>query len=300
MSSAGDTEGQWLAEILREYAPAAGAGMEPRLRSALDQSVSSTGSLLRARLVAVGGRSHGLATTLAGQLACAVEYFHTASLLLDDLPCMDDASVRRGQPCVHRAHGEATAILAALALINRAHVLVGLALAAHPPAVRVQATLLLDDTLGVMGLIGGQARDLRFGEVSSGSREVGQIAAAKTGALFKLALVLPVLPAEPGPAEFRFLKALALYWGQWFQANDDLRDVIASSATVGKDTQRDSELARPNLALVLGVGGVGRRLARLETQIEGTVNRLRARGAQWDYLREFHGALTERTRVRAA
>lgn len=300
MSSRRDLEGEWLAEVLRDHVPAGGAGLEPHLKSALAQSVTSTGGMLRARLVAAGARSHGLATTLAGQLACAVEYFHTASLLLDDLPCMDDASVRRGLPCVHRAHGEATAILAALALINRAHVLVALALAAHPPAVRVQATLLLDDTLGVMGLVGGQARDLRFGANASGSREVGQIAAAKTGALFKLALVLPVLPAEPGSAEFRLLKALALYWGQWFQANDDLRDMIAHSATVGKDTQRDSQLVRPNLALALGVGGVGRRLARLEAQIDVTVNRLRARGAQWDYLREFHGALTERTRVRAA
>lgn len=300
MSTAGDVEGEWLAEILREHAPSGGPGMEPHLRAAIAQSVTSTGSLLRARLVAVGGSSHGLAPILAGQLACAVEYFHTASLLLDDLPCMDDSTLRRGLPCVHRTHGEATAILAALALINRAHVLVGLALAAHPPAVRVRATLLLDETLGVMGLVGGQARDLRYGEQSVGSAEVGRIAAAKTGALFRLALVLPVLPANPSPAEFRLLKALAVYWGQWFQANDDLRDVTATSATVGKDTQRDGALARPNLALALGVGGVGRRLARLEAQIERTVNGLRARGAAWDYLPEFHSALTERTRVRAA
>lgn len=300
MSTAVEAGGEWLTEILREHAPVGGAGMEPHLRSALEQSVTSTGSLLRARLVAEGGRSHGVAPTLAGQLACAVEYFHTASLLLDDLPCMDDSSMRRGLSCVHRVHGEATAILASLALINRAHVLVGLALAAHPPAVRVRATLLLDDTLGVLGLVGGQARDLRYGEQATGSREIGRIAAAKTGALFKLALVLPALPAEPGIEEFRLLRALALYWGQWFQAYDDLRDVISSSATVGKDTQRDSALARPNLALALGVGGVGRRLARLEAQIDRTVNSLRARGAQWNYLREFHGALAERTRVRAA
>lgn len=299
MSAPTDPDGAKLAQVMGENAPRA-AGMESHLQAAINQVVSSPGGLLRARLVSVAAHSHGLTEGAAGQLACAVEYFHAASLLLDDLPCMDDATLRRGLPCVHRVHGEATAILAALALINRAHVLIGFAYAAHPAAVRVQATLCLDDSLGVTGLVGGQARDLRFGEGETSRREIGRIAAAKTGALYKLALVLPVLGAGPGPAEFRLLKALALYWGQWFQACDDMKDVLATPTEAGKDTGRDRALVRPNLVLALGPVAARRRVARLEAQVARTVRRLRARGPQWDYLDQFAGFLAEKGRARAA
>jgi geranylgeranyl diphosphate synthase type II len=291
-------EGQ-LAAALCDHAPR-GSGMEAHLDAAIKQAVESPGSLQRARLVGAAARAHGLADGAATQLACAVEYFHVASLLLDDLPCMDNATLRRGQPCVHRVHGEATAILAALALINRAHALVAVAYAAHPAAVRVQAALCLDDTLGITGLVGGQARDLRFGETETGSREIGRIAAAKTGALFKLALVLPVLVAGPGVKEFRLLKALALYWGQWFQACDDMKDVLATPADAGKDTGRDRALLRPNLVVAMGPSAVRRRLQRLEGQIARTGHRLKQCGEQWAYLERFHVGLTGKGRVRAA
>lgn len=299
MNTSTDREGLNLARALREHAPRA-AGMEAHLDAAITQTVGTSGSLLRGRLVAAAATHHSLGEGSGEQLACAVEYFHAASLLLDDLPCMDNATLRRGLPCVHRVHGEATAILAALALINRAHVLVGFAFAAYPAAVRLQATLCLDDSLGIAGLVGGQARDLRFGEGDTGGREVGRIAAAKTGALYKLALVLPALAGRPGPAEFRLLKALALYWGQWFQACDDMKDVLATPGQAGKDTGRDRALDRPNLVLALGPAVVRRRMARLETQIARTGHRLKERGAQWDYLEQFQRVLFEKGRTRAA
>lgn len=294
-----DPEGEELARAMAEHAPRR-SGLEPHLAAAIEQAASPSGSLLRARLVLTAARSHGLPGALAMPLACAVEYFHAASLLLDDLPCMDDATVRRGRPCVHRVHGEATAILAALALINRAHVLVGLAYAAHPAAVRLQAVLLLDETLGSAGLVGGQASDLRFGEGGTGRREIGRIAAAKTGALFRLALVLPALAVAPSADEFRRLKALAIYWGQWFQACDDLKDVLATSAEAGKDTRRDRELVRPNLVHALGPAAARNRIARLEAQLERTRRHLRQHGARWDYLDQFHAALAGQARARAA
>ena len=299
MSASPGAEEAALLRAMREHLPEA-PGVEPHLAAALAQVVASPGSLLRARLVIVAAHSHGLHEAAGAQLACAVEYFHAASLLLDDLPCMDDASLRRGQPCAHRVHGEATAILAALALINRAHVLAGLAYAAHPAGVRVQALLLLDSSLGVDGLVGGQARDLRYGERATGRREVAGIAAAKTGALFQLALVLPVLAGGPGPEEFRLLKALALYWGQWYQACDDMKDLLATPAVTGKDAGRDRALGRPNLALALGPALARRRIARLEAQLARTRSRLAQLGPQWDYLEQFPDNLSEKGRVRAA
>jgi geranylgeranyl diphosphate synthase type II len=294
-----DPAGLKLVASLRDHAPRL-PGMETHLDAAITQAVCSPGSLQRARLVEAAARHHGLGDGTAAQLACAVEYFHAASLLFDDLPCMDDASMRRGRPCVHRLHGEATAILAALALINRAHVLVGFAYAAYPAAVRLQAALCVDDSLGVGGLVGGQARDLRFGEGDTSRREIGRIAAAKTGALYRLALVLPALAVRPGPDEFRLLKALALYWGQWFQACDDMKDVLATPTQAGKDTGRDRALLRPNLVLAIGPAAARRRIARLEAQITRTGQRLKQRGPQWAYLEHCQGVLFEKGRVRAA
>ncbi len=270
-----------LAAALIHHAPAV-PGAEPLLRAALAQVTAHPGKLLRAQLVAAAAEQHG-SRAAAARLACAVEYFHAASLVLDDLPCMDNAITRRGRPCLHRQHGEATAILASLALINRAYALVGDAFAERPRTVRRAATACLDRCLGVGGLVGGQAWDLAFARTERSARRVGMIAAAKTGALFELAILLPAALARPAAAERRALRALCVYWGQWFQIADDLRDVLASSYEAGKTTGRDRQLTRPNLALALGVPAARRRLARLGAQSQRVLAGLE--GARWSYLR---------------
>ena len=150
-----------LKQALLECAPVS-AAMESRLLAATASSVAHPGKLVRGRLLQATATALQVEETSATNLAVAVEYFHLASLLLDDLPCMDDAQMRRGQPCVHRVHGEATAILTALAFINRAYALAGFALAPWPAAVRCQAHAAMDACLGVTGLTGGQARDLSY------------------------------------------------------------------------------------------------------------------------------------------
>ena len=218
-----------IVAAMREHSPA-GAMTELRLAAVLDQSIDNPGKLIRARLVLAAAMTHGMDEDRALQLACAVEFYHIASLLLDDLPCMDDAETRRGLPCVHRVHGEAPTILASLALINRAYALVGFALVEQPMAVRLAAMACLDACLGVPGLVGGQARDLAFAESDRSAREIGRIAAAKTGALFWLAVYFPALIAQPDAEEGRLLKALCLYWGLGFQALDDLGDAGVAGA----------------------------------------------------------------------
>lgn len=276
-----------LVAALREFAPVT-PRMESHLEAAITQAAGETGKLIRARLAHEAARRHGLDEPEALQLACAIEYFHTASLLLDDLPCMDDAAVRRGLPCVHRVHGEATAILAALALINRAYALVGFAFADQPAAVRLQAVACVDGCLGPAGLVGGQASDLRYGETPGDARAVARIAAAKTGALFWLAVFLPALPAVADASERRDLKRLCVYWGLAFQAMDDLGDVLHRGDSAGKSSGRDRALARPNLALVLGLRGARARVSRLAALAGAAADRLAARGSRWDYLARFH------------
>ncbi|WP_414663285.1 polyprenyl synthetase family protein [Horticoccus sp. 23ND18S-11] len=284
---------QRLAAALIRHAPGASA-TEPHLRAAIHQLAATPGKLVRPQLVLAGAMHHGLRGAAAERLACAVEYFHTASLVLDDLPCMDDAALRRNRPCVHRQHGDATAILAALAFINRAYSLVGDALAAEPRSVRVKASACLDRSLGVAGLVGGQAWDLAFAETDRSARTVGMVAAAKTGALFELAILLPATLARPTRAEWRSLRALCLYWGQGFQIADDLRDVLAASYEAGKTTGRDRLLGRPNLAYALGVPAARARLRRLSAQSATALARLTAGGGRrWHYLAAAGAALSE-------
>jgi geranylgeranyl pyrophosphate synthase len=288
-----------IATALLTYCPA-GPATESHLRRVLTGAVGRPGKLVRARLVHEAARSHGHDDDDALRLACAIEYFHLASLLLDDLPCMDNAQTRRGEPCAHRVHGEASTILAALALINRAYALAGMAFVDQPGFVRVQAHASLDACLGAAGLVGGQARDLRFAEGDRSVREIGRIALGKTGALFWLALVLPALSGDPSPAERRALKALCVYWGLAFQALDDLRDVLGSSVESGKTTGRDRALTRPNLALALGVPATRRRLARLSELAGRALSPLRAQGGRWGYLVEFQdGFFAEQTAAAA-
>jgi geranylgeranyl pyrophosphate synthase len=225
--------------------------------------------------------------TIGIPLATAVEFFHVASLLLDDLPCMDDAQLRRGQPCAHHVYGEATAILAALAFINRAYALIGFALIAQPPSVRLQMQACLDACLGSAGLVGGQASDLRFASSDRSVREVSRVAMAKTGTMFWLGLILPALLVAPNRTEARALEALCLYWGLAFQALDDLHDVLATSVVAGKTTGRDRALIRPNLAVTLGVPRARRRVQRLLAQADRKLEQLVQTRPAWSYLEEF-------------
>jgi geranylgeranyl pyrophosphate synthase len=279
-----------LQQALQENLPVS-AATEPRLQAAVREAVGHPGGLVRSRLVWETGRAVGLAGADALRLACALEYFHTASLLLDDLPCMDNARERRGRPCAHRVHGEATAILAALALINRAHLLVGVVLASWPAGRRVVGQLLVDAALGAQGLLDGQARDLGFARQPPTAVTVARIARQKTAALFQLALQLPALAGATMPEEWSQLGRLSLYWGLAYQAADDLADVLASEAETGKTGGQDARQQRPNLALALGVPAARRRLQRLVHQAAMTQARLQGLHPRWSYLATYQERL---------
>jgi geranylgeranyl pyrophosphate synthase len=188
-------------------------------------------------------------------------------------------------------HGEATAILAALGFINRAYALAGFALAPWPLPIRCQAHAALDACLGVTGLTGGQARDLNYAETRPTARETSAIARAKTTPLLLLAVLLPALAGGAGTAELAELRALTLYWGLAFQALDDLSDLLTTSVGAGKTTGRDRALARPNLALALGVPETRRRLGRLILQAEQRIARLAGARPAWVFLDEFQQEL---------
>jgi len=188
-------------------------------------------------------------------LACAVELVHAASLVLDDLPSMDDAALRRGRPTTHRACGEDIAILAAFALLTRAFQLVAgagqrLGLKRYGAEDLVHH---LAEAVGTSGLVGGQALDLHSDPASVDLERLEFIHSHKTGALFLAAAELGAMAADARRRDLEAVGRYAKNLGLAFQIEDDLLDALAATEETGKDARQDSE--RMTFVKLLGVAG---------------------------------------------
>jgi geranylgeranyl pyrophosphate synthase len=236
---------------------------ERHLRRALEHVLSNPGSLIRPEIIYEICLTYSLPEAQAQDLAIAVEYFHTASLLIDDLPCMDDASERRGTPCVHLEYGDAGAILTALAFVNRAYALTWRAASSSRPETQRTTLNYLEEHLGVAGLLNGQSMDLHYGKLTHDLETAQRVALGKTVSLIRLTLVLPALLGGAPSRELHVLDRLAVNWGLSYQIIDDMKDMMQTSMQSGKTASRDWSLDRPNVALVLGIDGAIERLQRL-------------------------------------
>lgn len=233
--------------------------------------------------------AYGVDADTALDLAAALEYFHTASLVFDDLPCMDDASVRRGDTCAHLRHGEAGAILAALALINRAYALSWKVASQCSPARQGEALAYLERQLGVSGLLHGQSLDLNYRDLPHTLEAAERAARGKTVPLIALALAWPAILQGAPRRHIQLLERISLFWGLAYQIVDDLKDVLGPTAESGKTAARDCALGRPNVALLLGVQGAVERLARLMRLGDRTLTQLCTANASLGFLRGFRG-----------
>lgn len=238
------------------------AALDPSFEEALRHVLDNPGSLVRPRMVFQSATAFGLDAEASNDLAIALEYFHTASLVFDDLPCMDNAQERRGAPSVHFAFGEAGAILTALALINRAYGLTWRAVLSAPRERQKSALVYIENCLGVAGLLNGQSLDLNYATLPHDRETTERIARGKTVSLIRLTLVLPAMLGGASSREIQLLERIALYWGLGYQMVDDLKDVLGSAQDAGKTVARDLLLDRPNAAAVMGVPGAVSRLLR--------------------------------------
>ena len=250
------------------------ATLEPHLKEAIQRVLQNPGSMIRPEIVWEVALSYGLPEVSATDLAIALEYFHTASLLFDDLPAMDDALERRGTPCVHVEFGDAGAMLAALALINRAYALTWRAAAAAPTDRQRRALEYVECHLGVDGLLNGQSMDLHYAFLPHDQRTTERTAVGKTVSLIRLTLVMPAMLGGASDNELHLLERIALFWGLSYQIVDDLKDILQNSDESGKTPSRDLALGRPNLALTLGIEHAADRLERLIGLGDRTLNRL--------------------------
>lgn len=193
---------------------------------------------------------------------CAVEMVHTASLILDDLPCMDDARSRRGRPACHVAHGEANAVLAAFALLNRAYEILAEGWPGGPDAgTRAALAADLARAVGVGGMIAGQAADLDMTDKTPDFATLEFIHSRKTGALFTASAGLGAAAARTAAAERGAILAYAKNLGLAFQIVDDLIDATLGAQEAGKDVGQD--LKKTTFVSFSGVDGARQLAAEL-------------------------------------
>lgn len=211
-----------------------------RLHEAQRHALLSPGKRFRPLLTVYLAHGCGLEAArsdAAMEVGCAVEMVHAASLILDDLPCMDDADLRRNRPTTHVAFGESTAILSATALLNRAFGIIArnASLSAEQ---RAELCDLLSYSVGSTGLIAGQMADLDNTGSASVS-EVEHVNHLKTGALFDFAADAAAIMAESPAAQRAALKDFSRQIGLAFQLLDDVKDILQTPEESGKTANRD-------------------------------------------------------------
>jgi geranylgeranyl pyrophosphate synthase len=262
------------------------------LPAASREALVSAGKRVRPALVFLSGALFSAQEARLLDPACAVEMVHAASLALDDLPSMDDASTRRGRPALHVTHGEDVAILAAVTLLARAFgVLADAALRADsgrvPAAAALDVLSRLADACGLLGLASGQALDLHTAPGDATFDRLETIHARKTGALFVASAELGAVLGGAREKELAAVRSYAKNVGLAFQIVDDL--LPASSETTGKEAKRSDA---PTFVKHVGEDGA-RRLVRELTQ--HAVEALAPFGGRGGHLVEFALLLRDRT-----
>lgn len=240
------------------------------LHEAMRYAVLGAGKRLRPIFALAVADLAGASPETVMEAACGIELAHASSLILDDLPCMDDASERRGRPCVHIKFGEASALLAAMALLSSAFELVARNGQAHGRAHLCVGHLA--QAVGTQGLVHGQHLDLHYTSGKPTLEILEQIHYLKAGALFLAALAIPAHLLGMAETDRAVLETFARKVGLAFQISDDLLDEAAPLEDDGKST----------FTGFLGRDGA---LARMHTLVDEAIDSVKLLGASADPLR---------------
>ena len=273
---------QWRARVEQalEAALPTAAQSPQRLHQAMRHSVLGGGKRLRPLLVYAAGRCTGADIARLDAPAAAVELVHAYSLVHDDLPAMDDDALRRGQPTTHIAFDEASAILAGDALQALAFEL--LAHADVDPGIAVGWLRSLSAAAGAAGMCGGQALDIAATGTGQDQAGLERMHGLKTGALIRSAVHMGALAGSDDAATLDGLDRFAELLGLAFQVRDDILDIEADSATLGKTAGKDQAQDKSTYPALLGLDGARQYLVQLETQM---LHCLQAHGDNADALR---------------
>lgn len=229
------------------------AGPEKQLIEAMRYAAISTGKAFRPFLVLTIAQMLNVSKAAALRVACALEMVHSYSLIHDDLPCMDNDSLRRGKPTVHVAFDEATAILAGDALLTQAFDVLA-DLKTHPDSkIRAKLVLELARAAGMNGMVCGQTLDLAGEKEPFILEEIERLQSLKTGALIRYACLAPVWLADGDKNIQEALDKYATALGLLFQITDDILDTQGDPHLVGKKLKKDAKAHKSTFVSLLGL-----------------------------------------------
>ena len=280
---------QRIEGVLESLLPAADSPAS-RLASAMRYATLGGGKRMRPLLAYAASEVAGADPADVDSRAAAVELIHAYSLIHDDLPCMDDDSLRRGKPTCHVAYDVATALLAGDALQSLAFAVIAAPGRAHPAD--ADACRILAEAAGHAGMAGGQQLDLDATGATLGLLELTRMHALKTGALIRAAVRLGARCGRPlAREEVDALDRYARAAGLAFQVVDDVLDVEGSAATLGKTAGKDAAQNKATFVALLGLAEARRHAQALHAEARAALVPFAASGrrlaelADWIVLR---------------
>ncbi len=225
---------------------------ESRLFDAMRHGTLAGGKRMRPFLVMNAASLFNVDPSRARRVAAAVEFVHCYSLIHDDLPAMDDAALRRGQPTVHKKYDEATAILAGDALLTLAFEVLSDAETHEDPRVRLELVRAMAEAAGPHGMVGGQMLDLIGENEEFDLGTISRLQRMKTGKLMAFACEAGAILGKAGEPQRKALRNYAYDLGLAFQVTDDILDVEADPQDTGKDTGKDAEAGKSTFVSTMG------------------------------------------------
>ena len=252
-----------------------------RLHEAQRHALLSPGKRFRPLLCVFvaqgGGIVSGSMMDAAISTGCVAEMVHAASLILDDLPCMDDADLRRNQPSTHIAFDESTAILSATALLNRAFGILSRLENVSADA-KVEMIDLLSYAVGSKGLIAGQMADLANTDRSASIPEIELLNTLKTGALFDFSVEAAAILSSMHASQRAALKGFSYHLGLTFQLLDDVKDALMNENQAEKSVGRD--IGKATILAIAGSDASKKKLQDYLSSANAAIERAELSNAQ--------------------
>ena len=250
---------------LDQFIPPA-AGPEADLMRAMRHAALADGKRIRPFFVLETGALFDAPQKSLLRVATALECIHCYSLIHDDLPCMDDDDLRRGQPTVHKLYDEATAVLAGDALLTLAFKILANNDTHEDANIRMRLIERMADAAGAQGMVGGQMIDMLEEATPRNLNTITRMQRMKTGALIGYATEAGGMIGGANEAQRQSLAGFSNDLGLAYQIADDLLDVEGSPETVGKQTGKDLSAGKANFVTVLGIDGARERVQLLAAQ----------------------------------
>jgi farnesyl diphosphate synthase len=263
------------------------------LGAAMRYAAIGGGKRLRPLLLTATAAMHGADRTQALRAAVAIEAVHAYSLIHDDLPCMDDDDLRHGKPSLHKAHGEAVAVLAGDALQCFAFEILADPATSGDPFVRIELVQALAIASGAGGMVGGQMLDIAGEGQALDLPAVTRMQQLKTGALLSAAVEMGAVLGRVPPEGRMHLKGYARDIGLAFQIADDLLDHAGDEAKAGKALRKDAAAGKQTFVALLGEG---RAREQAQMLVDQAIAYLGSYGQEADLLRALARFVVERDR----